>query len=404
MPKHLCSPHHVLVLNCGSSSLKFAILDATTSDEVISGLAERLGSDTPSIKYKYNGEKQLIELAKGQAHDAAINKLVYLVKNLGLEDKLVAVGHRVVHGGEHFTESVLIDNDVLIEIEKTAALAPLHNPANLLGIRTAQQAFSTLPQIAVFDTAFHQTMPKIAYLYALPYSLYKEHGVRRYGFHGTSHYYVAGEAAKLLGKERQQTNVISAHLGNGCSVCAIKDGKSVDTSMGLTTLEGLVMGTRSGSIDPGLFTFLTQQLNYSVQEIDDLLNKQSGLLGISELSNDCRTIEEAAVEGHPQANLALDIFCYRLAKQIAAFLVPLQRLDALIFTGGIGENSDIIRDKVISHLGFLGLECDEAANLAARFGKEGLISKGQAHVKAFVIPTNEEWVIANDAARIAKEA
>jgi len=404
MPKHLCSPHHVLVLNCGSSSLKFAILDAATSDEVISGLAERLGSDTPSIKYKYNGEKQLIELAKGQAHDAAINKLVYLVKNLGLEDKLVAVGHRVVHGGEHFTESVLIDNDVLIEIEKTAALAPLHNPANLLGIRTAQQAFSTLPQIAVFDTAFHQTMPKIAYLYALPYSLYKEHGVRRYGFHGTSHYYVAGEAAKLLGKERQQTNVISAHLGNGCSVCAIKDGKSVDTSMGLTPLEGLVMGTRSGSIDPGLFTFLTQQLNYSVQEIDDLLNKQSGLLGISELSNDCRTIEEAAVEGHPQANLALDIFCYRLAKQIAAFLVPLQRLDALIFTGGIGENSDIIRDKVISHLGFLGLECDEAANLAARFGKEGLISKGQAHVKAFVIPTNEEWVIANDAARIAKEA
>ncbi|QLE09135.1 acetate kinase [Pseudoalteromonas shioyasakiensis] len=404
MPKHLCSPHHVLVLNCGSSSLKFAILDATTSDEVISGLAERLGSDTPSIKYKYNGEKQLIELAKGQAHDAAINKLVYLVKNLGLEDKLVAVGHRVVHGGEHFTESVLIDNDVLIEIEKTAALAPLHYPANLLGIRTAQQAFSTLPQIAVFDTAFHQTMPKIAYLYALPYSLYKEHGVRRYGFHGTSHYYVAGEAAKLLGKERQQTNVISAHLGNGCSVCAIKDGKSVDTSMGLTPLEGLVMGTRSGSIDPGLFTFLTQQLNYSVQEIDDLLNKQSGLLGISELSNDCRTIEEAAVEGHPQANLALDIFCYRLAKQIAAFLVPLQRLDALIFTGGIGENSDIIRDKVISHLGFLGLECDEAANLAARFGKEGLISKGQAHVKAFVIPTNEEWVIANDAARIAKEA
>ncbi|WP_462179867.1 acetate kinase [Pseudoalteromonas gelatinilytica] len=403
MSTHLCSPQHVLVLNCGSSSLKFAILDATTSDEVISGLAERLGSDTPSIKYKYNGEKQLIELAKGQAHDAAIAELVKLVNELGLADNLIAVGHRVVHGGEHFTESVLIDDNVLTAIEKTAALAPLHNPANLLGIRTAQQAFSTLPQIAVFDTAFHQTMPNIAYLYALPYSLYKEHGVRRYGFHGTSHYYVAGEAAKLLGKEREQTNVISAHLGNGCSVCAIKDGKSVDTSMGLTPLEGLVMGTRSGSIDPGLFTFLTQQLNYSVQEIDDLLNKQSGLLGISELSNDCRTIEEAAVEGHPQANLALDIFCYRLAKQIAAFLVPVQRLDALIFTGGIGENSDIIRDKVITQLGFLGLECDEAANLAARFGKEGLISKGKAHAKAFVIPTNEEWVIANDAACIAKE-
>ena len=262
MSTPLCAPQHVLVLNCGSSSLKFAILDAATSDEVISGLAERLGSDTPSIKYKYNGEKQLIELAKGQAHDAAIAELVKLVNELGLADNLIAVGHRVVHGGEHFTESVLIDDDVLAAIEKTAALAPLHNPANLLGIRTAQQAFSALPQIAVFDTAFHQTMPSIAYLYALPYSLYKEHGVRRYGFHGTSHYYVAGEAAKMLGKEREQTNVISAHLGNGCSVCAIKDGKSVDTSMGLTPLEGLVMGTRSGSIDLGLFTVLTQQRKY----------------------------------------------------------------------------------------------------------------------------------------------
>jgi acetate kinase len=403
MPLQPCSPRHVLVLNCGSSSLKFAILDATTSDEIISGLAERLGSETPSIKYKYKGNKQVIELANGQAHDAAIAELVNLVNSLGLADNLIAVGHRVVHGGEHFTESVLIDNDVLSAIEKTAALAPLHNPANLLGILTAQQAFSTLPQIAVFDTAFHQTMPNIAYLYALPYSLYKEHGVRRYGFHGTSHFYVAGEAAKLLGKEREQTNVISAHLGNGCSVCAIKDGNSVDTSMGLTPLEGLVMGTRSGSIDPGLFTFLTQQLNYSVQEIDDLLNKQSGLLGISELSNDCRTIEEAAVAGHQQANLALDIFCYRLAKQIAAFMVPLQRLDALIFTGGIGENSDIIRKKVITQLGFLGLICDDQANLAARFGHAGLITQGDAFTKAFVIPTNEEWVIANDAARIAKE-
>ncbi|WP_404340323.1 acetate kinase [Pseudoalteromonas mariniglutinosa] len=403
MPMQPSSPQHVLVLNCGSSSLKFAILDATTSAEIISGLAERLGSHSPLIKYKFQGEKHQLELADGQAHAAAIASLVQLINEQHLASHLIAVGHRVVHGGEHFTESVLIDDNVLSAIEKTAALAPLHNPANLLGIRAAQHAFVTLPQVAVFDTAFHQSMPKVAYLYALPYSLYREHGVRRYGFHGTSHYYVAGEAAKFIKKPLLESNFISAHLGNGCSVCAIKNGKSVDTSMGLTPLEGLVMGTRSGSIDPGLFTFLTQQLNYSVEQIDDLLNKKSGLLGISELSNDCRTIEEAAVAGNQQALLALDIFCYRLAKQIAAYMVPLQRLDALIFTGGIGENSDIIREKVITQLGFLGLNCDPQANLQARFGNAGMITKPSNTVSALVIPTNEEWVIAHDAAVIAKE-
>ncbi|NMR27471.1 acetate kinase [Pseudoalteromonas sp. NEC-BIFX-2020_015] len=403
MPSQPALPRHVLVLNCGSSSLKFAILDALTSEEIISGLAERLGSSTPLIKYKYQGVKKQIELETNQAHGAAIDTLVALINDHHLADHLIAVGHRVVHGGEHFTQSVLIDDDVIKGITQAATLAPLHGHANLLGISSAQASFKGLPQIAVFDTAFHQTMEKTAYLYALPYKLYTDYGVRRYGFHGTSHFYVAEQTAKLLNQSIEHSNFISAHLGNGCSVCAIKNGKSVDTSMGLTPLEGLMMGTRSGDIDPGLFNFLTTQLDYSAQQIDDLLNKQSGLLGISELSNDCRTIEEAAVAGNEKAILALDMFCYRLAKQIAAFMVPLQRLDALIFTGGIGENSDIIRAKVIAQLSFLGLDCDNTANLAARFSKQGIISSTAANVKAVVMPTNEEWVIALDAATIAQE-
>jgi acetate kinase len=391
------------VLNCGSSSLKFAIIDANSANEIISGLAERLGSDTPSIKYKYQGKKTVLDLASGQAHAKAIDTLVNLVKDHNLADNLIAVGHRVVHGGEHFTKSVLIDQSVIDGITQSATLAPLHGKANLLGIEAAKASFKGLPQIAVFDTAFHQSMDKVAYLYALPYKLYTQHGVRRYGFHGTSHYYVATQTAELLNKPLAHSNFISAHLGNGCSVCAIKNGKSVDTSMGLTPLEGLIMGTRSGDIDPGLFNFLTTQLDYTAKQIDDLLNKDSGLLGISELSNDCRTIEEAALAGNERANLALDMFCYRLAKQIAAFMVPLQRLDALIFTGGIGENSDLIRSKVIKQLAFLGLDCDIQANLDARFGSQGIISSENANTTAVVMPTNEEWVIAQDAANIALE-
>lgn len=403
MPITSPNSQHVLVLNCGSSSLKFAIIDANTGHEIINGLAERLGATTPSIKYKFNGMKTVVNLGANEAHAEAINTLVKLIKDHNLDEHLIAVGHRVVHGGEHFTKSVLIDDNVIAGITKAATLAPLHGHANLLGISSAQASFSGLPQIAVFDTAFHQSMDKIAYLYALPYNLYTDYGVRRYGFHGTSHYYVAGQTAKLLNQAVEKSNFISAHLGNGCSVCAIKEGKSVDTSMGLTPLAGLVMGTRSGDIDPGLFNFLTTQLDYSAQQIDNLLNQKSGLLGLSELSNDCRTIEEAAVAGNEQAALALDIFCYRLAKQIAAYMVPLQRLDAVIFTGGIGENSDIIRQKVITQLNFLGLECDSQANLDARFGQQGVITTPNSRTKAVVMPTNEEWVIALDAANIVKE-
>ncbi|MEI8665346.1 acetate kinase [Pseudoalteromonas sp. B28] len=403
MPTTSPESQHVLVLNCGSSSLKFAIIDANDGHEIISGLAERLGAKAPSIKYKFNGTKTVIDLATNQAHAEAINTLVSLIKDHNLDEHLIAVGHRVVHGGEHFTKSVLIDEDVINGITKASSLAPLHGHANLLGISSAQASFIGLPQVAVFDTAFHQTMDEVAYLYALPYKLYTGYGVRRYGMHGTSHYYVAEQTAKLLNQPIEKSNFISAHLGNGCSVTAIKNGKSVDTSMGLTPLAGIVMGTRSGDIDPGLFNFLTTQLSYNAQQIDNLLNQESGLLGISELSNDCRTIEEAAVAGHKQARLALNIFCYRLAKQIAAYMVPLQRLDALIFTGGIGENSDIIRENVINQLAFLGFSCDQKSNLDARFANQGIISSANTSPKVVVMPTNEEWVIALDAANIVKE-
>ena len=397
------SVQHVLVLNCGSSSLKFAVMSAHNGEELLTGLAERLHDEDASIKYKIAGTKHQNALASNADHKIAIDTLVALIHEHDLGKDLVAVGHRVVHGGEQFTGSQLITPEVLAAIEETAQLAPLHNPANLIGIKAAQHAFGQLAQVAVFDTAFHQTMPEHAYLYALPYALYREHGVRRYGFHGTSHNYVSARAVETLGLDKANHRIISAHLGNGCSVCAIKNGHSVDTSMGLTPLEGVVMGTRSGDIDPGLFDFLTEQLDYSAKDVSNMLNKHSGLLGISELSNDCRTIEEAHIDGHRQATLALDIFCYRLAKQIAAYLVPLSGLDALVFTGGIGENSDIIRAKVINHLSFLGWQVDEQGNTEARFGNSGVITTTSSAITAVVIPTNEEWMICQDAARLAQE-
>jgi acetate kinase len=394
--------HNVLVLNCGSSSLKFAIIDAASGTTSLTGLAECLSLENASLSYKLNGKKHTIDLPEGAQHDAAIAEIVSLIKQQHLDDSLIAVGHRVVHGGEAFTGSVVIDNAVINGIENNVALAPLHNPANLMGIHAAQTAFTNLPQVAVFDTAFHQSMAKQAYLYALPLSLYKEHGVRRYGFHGTSHYFVANEAAKLINKPIEQSAIITAHLGNGCSVTAVKNGKSVDTSMGLTPLEGLVMGTRSGDLDAGLYNYLSSTLNYSNSQIDAMLNKQSGLLGLSELSSDCREIEEAAEKGHMQAKLALDVFCYRLAKYIASYVVPLGQLDAIAFTGGIGENSSLIREKVINLLSFFAFALDHDANLAARFGNAGVIATNPLGAKVLVMPTNEEWVIAMDAHKLVE--
>ena len=387
----------VLVLNCGSSSLKFAVINADNGDELISGLAECFNLPDARIKWKIAGKKELINLPANSAHSAAIS---YIVENIinkeeGLAEQFIAVGHRVVHGGEEFTSSVIINENVLESIEQCASLAPLHNPAAVMGIQAAQQAFPTLPQVAVFDTAFHQSMPQKAFMYALPYNLYKEKGIRRYGMHGTSHLFVSQEAAKVLNQPIDETNLVTAHLGNGGSVTAIKNGKSVDTSMGMTPLEGLVMGTRCGDIDPSIIEHLVSREGYSLEGVMDMLQKQSGLLGISGQSSDCRTIEDGFMAGDERATLAMDMLCYRLAKYIASYAVPLGRIDAIVFTGGIGENSDIIRAKVLELLSIFGYQVDAEKNKIALFGTQGVITADGSPV-AMVIPTNEEWVIAQD--------
>jgi acetate kinase len=391
----------VLVLNCGSSSLKFAVINATTGEEMISGLAECFNLPDARIKWTISGEKEVMHLPSNSAHSEAISYIVeeIIKKEQGLAEQFVAVGHRVVHGGEKFTESVIIDPEVCKSINECASLAPLHNPAAVMGIRAARAAFPELPQVAVFDTAFHQTMPAKAFLYALPYHLYKEKGVRRYGMHGTSHLYVSQEAAKALNKPLDETNVITAHLGNGGSITAVKGGKSVDTSMGMTPLEGLVMGTRSGDIDPSIIEHLVTREGYTLSGVMDMLQKQSGLLGISGVSSDFRDVMEASEEGHKGAILARDIFAYRLAKYIAAYAVPLGRIDALVFTGGIGENADMIREQVLNHLTIFGYQVDPEKNKATKLGKQGIITKENTPV-AMVIPTNEEWVIAKDSANL----
>ncbi|WP_116473838.1 acetate kinase [Zobellella maritima] len=394
----------VLVLNCGSSSLKFAILDAENGDEKLSGLAECFYLPDARIKWKLMGEKGNAELGAGAAHQQALDFIVQhlLTPNPDLMHHLSAVGHRVVHGGEQFTHSVLIDDAVIQGIADCASLAPLHNPAHLVGIASARSSFPDLPQVAVFDTAFHQSMPEHAYLYAIPYSLYREQGIRRYGMHGTSHYYITQETAKLLDKPVTELNIISCHLGNGASVCAIKNGRSVDTSMGLTPLEGLVMGTRSGDIDPALIFHLHDVLGYSTERINRMLTKESGLLGLTEESSDCRFAEDN-YHSLPAAKRALDIFCYRLAKYIAGYACALDgRLDSVVFTGGIGENSSLVRELTLSQLGLLGFKVDNDANTRARFGTAGRITTADS-TPAWVLPTNEEWVIAQDALTLASK-
>ena len=391
----------VLVLNCGSSSLKFAVINAVNGDELISGLAECFNLPDARIKWKLDGKKEATQLPANSAHSAAISYIVedIIQKQDGLAEQFIAVGHRVVHGGEKFTKSVIIDQDVLAGITECSSLAPLHNPAALLGIKAAQSAFPALPQIAVFDTAFHQTMPAEAFMYALPKKLYTDHAVRRYGVHGTSHLFVTREAAKVLNKPVDQVNVITAHLGNGGSVTAVKNGVSVDTSMGMTPLEGIVMGTRCGDVDPSIVEYLVSRCDYTLESAMDMLQKQSGLLGLSGISSDCREIEDAFVAGHEGAILAMRVYAYRLAKYIASYTVPLGSVDAIIFTGGIGENSDHIRRCTLEMLSTFGYKVDEEKNLAARFGGSGVITAEDSPL-AMVITTNEEWVIAQDAAEL----
>lgn len=393
----------VLVLNCGSSSLKFAIINAVNGEEHLSGLAECFNLPEARIKWKMDGAKHEAALGAGAAHSEALNFIVntILAQKPELSASLTAIGHRIVHGGEKFTHSAVINDEVLQGINDAIPFAPLHNPAHLIGI---EEAFKSFPQlkaknVAVFDTAFHTTMPEESYLYALPYHLYKEHGVRRYGAHGTSHYYVSREAAKMLNKPVEELNVITCHLGNGGSVSAIRNGECVDTSMGLTPLEGLVMGTRSGDIDPAIVFHLHDTLGMSVAEINTLLTKESGLLGLTEVTSDCRYVEDN-YDTKADAKRAMDVYCHRLAKYIGAYTALMDgRLDAVIFTGGIGENAAMVRELTLDKLALLGLEIDHQRNLDARFGKSGVITKDGSRL-AMVIPTNEELVIAQDAARL----
>lgn len=395
------SNSYVLVINSGSSSLKFAVIDSQSGEAIVSGLGECFGLPEAVVSWKYQGEKTQEAITEpDNHHQHAINRIVKLVESLGLDKDIVAVGHRIVHGGEKFTSSVRIDGNVLAEIENLSDLAPLHNPAGAKGIKAAMTAFPSLPQFAVFDTAFHQTMPKRAYMGAIASELYTEYGIRRYGFHGTSHYYVSREAAKMLDKPIEECNFITVHLGNGASVCAVKNGESVDTSMGFTPLAGLMMGTRSGDLDPGIIEFLIKK-GWEPEKVFEVLNKKSGFLGVSGLTSDARGIQDAMAEGHEGATLAFDVFTYRVAKYIGSYLIPLDHLDAIVFTGGIGENALPIRREILKKLKVLGFVEDEAGDEKARFGEAGVIARSEIlDAVAMVVPTNEELVIAQDCLRL----
>ncbi len=394
----------VLVLNAGSSSIKYQLYQMPKEAVLARGVVERIGEDVAALVHSNNGEKHT-EDVQAADHEQGMELILQTLVSeeygvIGSVDEIGAVGHRVVHGGEEFTGSVVVDDAVIASLERYADLAPLHNPPNLTGIRAAQHNLPHARQIACFDTAFHTTIPKVAYLYALPYRLYEEYRVRRYGFHGTSHRWVARRAAKMLGKDKYGVNVITCHLGNGCSITAVRNGESVDTSMGLTPLEGVVMGTRSGDFDPAILFYLADK-GYSVEKLNAMCNKESGLLGISGKSNDMRNLQEHADGGDERAQLAIDIFCYRIKKYIGAYTAVLDTLDAIVFTGGIGENASGVRGKICEGLTQIGVEMDAERN-AAIHGTESEINSPGSRVKVFVIPTNEEAAIANDTFELAE--
>lgn len=384
---------NILVINCGSSSIKFALINEDHGSATLQGLAERLGSPEAELSWQQGGQHDSLMIS-GANHRAALAHLLPLVQQAA-GGALHGIGHRVVHGGEQFTSACRIDATVLQAIGNAAVLAPLHNPANLQGIEAALAVFPDLPQVAVFDTAFHQSLPEHAFRYALPESLYREQGIRRYGFHGTSHRYVSQRAAEMAGLAYEDSCWLVAHLGNGCSTCAVVNGQSRDTSMGLTPLEGLVMGTRSGDVDPNLHGHLARTLGWDLPRIDRLLNHESGLKGLSGLSNDMRSLEQAREQGHAGATLAIDVFCYRLAKSLASMACALPRLDGLLFTGGIGENSALVRSKTVAHLQLLNLKLDPDANARCVRGASGAI-QAEGHPRILVVPTNEERQIALD--------
>ncbi len=395
----------IFVLNCGSSSIKYQLIDSEAKKVTAKGLLERIGTEGSFLKH-YSVYDYAIEIKRPVANhtegiqmvlDALVHKDYGVIKDLS---EITAFGHRVVHGGEKFHESVLINEQVIEDIKKCIPMAPLHNPANLAGIKACMTLMPNAPHVAVFDTAFHQTIPAKAYLYGLPYELYIKYGLRKYGFHGISHQYVSGTAAKYLGKELAELRLVTCHLGNGASVAAVKHGKSIDTSMGFTPLEGLVMGTRCGEVDPAIIPFLMDKEDMTGKQVYQYLNNKSGVLGISGLSSDFRDLEKASGNGDERASLAMDIFAYRVSKYIGAYAVAMGGLDAVIFTAGLGENSPVIREKICENLGFMGASLDKEKN-AVRDGIRE-ISKDGCPVKLLVIPTNEELVIAEETERICQ--
>lgn len=395
---------NILVINCGSSSLKFQLINSASEEVLAKGLCERIGIDG-SLTYQPEGGEKVKSSKDMPTHTEAIQFVIDaltdaktgVVKNL---DEIGAVGHRLVHGGEKFASSVVITEEVKNAVEECNDLAPLHNPANLIGVNACEKLMTGTPMVAVFDTAFHQTMPEKAYMYGLPYAYYDKYKVRRYGFHGTSHSFVSKRAADIVGKPYEATKTIVCHLGNGASVCAVKNGKSVDTSMGLTPLEGLVMGTRSGDIDPAILEFIAKKENKNIEELMKVLNKESGVYGLSGLSSDFRDLSDAAAGGSKQARTALEVFSYRVAKYVGSYAAAMNGVDSIVFTAGIGENDVEVREEVCSYLGYLGIELDKKAN--ASRGEEIRISTIFSKVAVLVIPTNEELAIARETAALVK--
>ncbi|MCH6268913.1 MULTISPECIES: acetate kinase [Neobacillus] len=391
----------IIAINAGSSSLKFQLFEMPEEEVITKGLIERIGLNDSIFNITANGEK-IQETLDIPNHEVAVKMLLDKLTSLGIIQSLneiEGIGHRVVHGGEEFNDSVIITDEVLNKIEALSELAPLHNPANVTGIKAFKQALPNVPAVAVFDTAFHQTMPASSYLYSLPYEYYKKYGIRKYGFHGTSHKYVSQRAAELLGRPIEQLRLISCHLGNGASITAIQGGKSIDTSMGFTPLAGVTMGTRSGNIDPALIPYIMEKTGKTAEEVLDVLNKKSGMLAVSGFSSDLRDIEIEAKQGNERAKLALNVFSNRIHKYLGSYAARMYGVDAIIFTAGIGENSDVIRENVLKGLEFMGVYWDPALNKVR--GKEAFINYPHSPVKVLVIPTNEEVMIARDVQRLA---
>ena len=394
----------VLVINCGSSSLKYQLIDSETEVALAVGLCERIGIDGRLNHTPNGGEKVVIEQAMPDHEvairmvlDALTNENYGVIKNL---DEIDAIGHRLVHGGEKFTKSVIIDDEVIAGVEECSPLAPLHNPANLIGVRACQAIMPGVPNIGVFDTAFHQTMEPVAYMYGFPYEYYEKYKVRRYGFHGTSHSFVSKRAIQMLNLDPDNSKIIVCHLGNGSSISAVKNGKVVDTSMGMTPMEGLVMGTRCGDMDPTIVEYLAHSLNKSLEEVMVILNKKSGVLGISGVSSDFRDLDKASNEGNERAKLAVEVFSYRTAKYIGSYIAAMNGVDAIVFTAGLGENNIVVREQVLNHFGYMGITLDKEANQIR--GEEKIISTPDSKVTVAVIPTNEELAIAHETVALLK--